>query len=110
METAKFLQESTRMCKAYNCCGDCPANGDYCVSAGERDEFAKYIEIVKKWSNEHPAETRQSEFLKMFPNAQIKDDYVDICPRKIEGIFDCPPDGINTCTECKRKYWLTEVE
>nr|DAU77818.1 MAG TPA: hypothetical protein [Caudoviricetes sp.] len=112
METAKFLKEATRMCRAHNCCDGCPANDGHCVARRQKDkdDFAKYVAIVEKWSNEHPVKTRQSEFLKMFPNAQIKDDYVDICPRKIEGIFDCPPDGINTCTECKRKYWLTEVE
>lgn len=110
MEVEKFLKEAIRMCKAYNCCDDCPAIDAYCVARGEKDRFAQCIEIVKKWSREHPAETRQSEFLKMFPNAQIKDEYVDICPRKIEGTFECPPGGINTCTECKRKYWLTEVE
>lgn len=110
METAKFLQESTRMCKAYNCCGDCPANGDYCVSAGERDEFAKYVEIVEKWSNEHPAKTRLNEFLDMFPNAAITDGIVDICPAKLDDTIECEISRDNGCYGCKRKYWLTEVE
>lgn len=30
------------------------------------------IETVQEWSNEHPIKTRQSEFLKVFPNARIR--------------------------------------
>lgn len=110
MEVEKFLKEAIRMCKAYNCCDDCPANDAYCVARGEKDRFAQCIEIVKKWSNEHPAKTRQSEFLMHYPNAILADGVIDICPAKVDTTFDCKYSANFACGACKRKYWITEVE
>lgn len=65
---------------------------------------------VEQWSKEHPVKTRQSEFLKMFPNALITDeDALGIYPCKIDKtikLVACSGD----CTRCRRDYWLQEVE
>lgn len=64
---------------------------------------------TEKWAAEHPAKTRQSEFLKLFPNAQTDSGCLNACPMDIFGDM-----GINcnkqTCYECKKEFWLTEVE
>lgn len=72
----------------------------------------KTNEIILKWCKEHPVKTRQSEFLKMFPNAGISHKgYLEIEPCNIEkSLFDnvtCVP---RYCEECKKNYWLAEVE
>lgn len=61
------------------------------------------IETVQKWSDEHPIKTRQSEFLKMFPDARTR--YwrdsclvLDICPREIDKYFICKKSTF--CAEC----------
>ena len=75
------------------------------------DTIETHIDRVIKWAKEHPAKTRQSEFLKMFPKAETdKNEILIFCPRK----FD--PENINSvhchrhgCLECRTNYWLTEV-
>lgn len=75
------------------------------------------VEQVEQWAKEHPVKTRQSEFLKIFPSAQIEDETVSICPAKLNVaphatnmgrtciyVHDCAE-----CRKCKRDFWLTEI-
>ena len=71
------------------------------------DNPEETVRIVEKWSAEHPVKTRQNEFLKMFPNAEIKDGYLHICPGKIDKNFKC---NNRICSSCLQKFWLAEVE
>lgn len=70
------------------------------------------MEIVEKWAKEHPAKTRQSEFLKMFPDAPIYPDtgLVRVSPCQVDRALcgNCPT-GTN-CIKCRKKFWLAEVE
>lgn len=80
----------------------------------------KLIPIIEQWAKEHPVKTRQSEFLKMFQNAQKSSDGVlDICPNKIEpekyksvALYKAciNSDTGKLCTECERDFWLKEIE
>ena len=78
----------------------------------------KANEIILNWCKEHPVETRQDRFLKMFPNAEInKDGVIEIFPCNIEKgryISDCyscsREHGFSGCGECRKKYWLAEVD
>lgn len=110
METAKFLKEAIRMCKTYRSCDCCPANDVYCDIAGDKIDLEQYVKVVEKWSRENPAKTRLNEFLEMFPNAAITDGVVDICPAKFDDTIECDNSRDGGCYDCKRKYWLTEVE
>ena len=59
-----------------------------------------------------PKKTRQSEFLKMFPNARLIDGVLDIMPCKIVG-REFQEQNCNTycyCETCRKEYWLKEVE
>lgn len=58
-----------------------------------------------------PKKTRQSEFLKAYPNAETNQGIIDICPRNIDKDFDeCKNYSTGCCVECQRDYWLQEVE
>ena len=74
----------------------------------------EFVAIVEKWSTEHPIKTRQSEFLKMFPNAKISSSGVlAVCPMHIdtEAIDTCNLINLNdSCEKCRKEYWLAEVE
>lgn len=109
MEALKFLQEAHRMCEMRDC-DNCPVEDIYCGVTKEKYDLAKYVEIVEKWSREHPAKTRQSEFLMHYPNAILADGVIDICPAKVDTTFDCKYSANFACGACKRKYWITEVE
>ena len=67
------------------------------------------LKLVEEWAKEHPVKTRQSEFLKMFPNAAIDEDDGILCikPCEIDESIGCT-NG-KGCDDCYRKYWLTEV-
>lgn len=113
MDAVKYLKEYDRMCRSYGVCKNCEIDKlrnkcEGCSSIVYAHP-EKVVDIVEKWSAEHPVKTRQSEFLKMFPDAQImKNGALQICPSKIEKpkMFDC---RIN-CNDCKKEYWLAEVE
>ena len=71
----------------------------------------KAVEIVEQWAKEHPANTRQSEFLKLFPNAKIDNGAIDIGPCAIDSYYKPHNKCIDTpCEECRKNYWLSEVE
>ena len=114
MDTVEFLNEGTRMCNNYEACVGCPMEEtDDCCMANMN--LKQMISIVEQWAKEHPVKTRQSELLKLFPEAEMIDDsYINICPVRIskeyknnEGI--CRMVGIN-CDKCKRDFWLTEIK
>lgn len=115
MDAVKLLKEAQRMCIETECCEECPIC-EYCAidtDVFEVQEPEKVVKIIEKWANEHPVKTRQSEFLKMFPNAKLEKGVIRICPQHIEGEdnYACVISaGLPSCTGCRKKYWLTEVE
>ena len=119
MDAVKFINEAMRMCNEYySKCWSCPAGDDTsckldssysAISAEEK------VAIVEQWAERHPVKTRQSVFLKQYPEAAIsKDGVVMICPIAISASYrgkdgSCAnPSDI--CTDCMRKFWLAEVE
>ena len=122
MDAVKFLKEEDRMCDKYKSssdytCSDCPChskrNGtdEICISLRKTDP-AKYVEIVEKWSKEHSVKTRQSEFLKMFPNASINSDgVIDIDPCLVDKKnIHRYCEEYDDCDECYKEFWLEEID
>lgn len=67
----------------------------------------KAIEIVQKWSDEHPQKTYLSELLKNHPNTLLNDDGTPtFCPYRLGlmGADDCRKDG--NCVKC----WNQPIE
>ena len=95
-------------------CACCPLFSLYCgIRYTGSEEFTKINEIILNWCKEHPIKTRQSEFLKMFPNADIYKGAINICPCKIDCDYDCKNKEKYAdfdCTGCKKAYWLAEVD
>lgn len=113
MDAVEFLKAKVRMCENTHCeaCGLHSGN-IYCVTYCfvYPDEA---VAAVEKWAAEHPVKTRQSEFLKMFPNVPFSHNTIDICPSKVDVLQKCPkvtPSTLNICVFCKREYWLAEVD
>lgn len=115
MVAVEFCEESTRMCKTYPSCSDCPAKLDdgVCGLRCSRYDYApdKKVAIVEQWAKEHPRKTRQSEFLKQWPNAKIGSEgtvAIDPC------IFDTTVRNrrciATSCAQCRREFWTKEVE
>ena len=117
MDAVEFYKSMKRMCYSGEMCEKCPLYnnfsemGSVCdVLLHISDEKASRVKsIVEQWAESHPIKTRQSEFLKMFPDAKINDDGIlAFCP----GAFSQKEKychKYNKCEECCKDYWLTEV-
>lgn len=118
MDVLEPLKERKRMCIAYEHCVGCPLENLSCAldTANSDEENKQVIAAVEQWSKEHPRKTRQSEFLKQWPNAVISDDGLpevapcQLCAGLTHGVSieDCESRGL--CVECRRKFWLQKVE
>lgn len=70
---------------------------------------------VEEWAKMNPAKTRQSVFLKQYPEARIGDDGVlQIYPCLISASHrnargNCATMG-RKCPDCRREFWMQEVE
>ena len=82
------------------------------ISAYKKNDYEEMVKAAEQWAAEHPVKTRQSEFLKLFPDAPIYPDtgLVRVSPCQVDRALcgNCPT-GIN-CIECRKKFWLAEVE
>lgn len=102
MDAVEFLEQLKKRSKS---------NPDY---YGEELNIAhiepiSLVSQVEQWAVAHPVKTRQSEFLKLFPNAQTDSGCLNACPMDVFGNtgIDC---NKRTCFECKKEFWLAEVE
>ena len=109
MKEKASVYDFARMCRAHvDACEKCPLWNEACtVSLMSGIVLDKVNEIILNWCKEHPIKTRQSEFLKMFPNAKIDNGVVVICPKNVEATLRC---GVKDCGKCSEEYWLAEVE
>lgn len=101
-----------RFCRAnIHNCENCPMwNYNCVVSTMDSTDVDKANEIILKWCKEHPIKTRQSEFLKIFPNAVTNGNgRPSICPKNLDRNYGCELKP-NACGECMDNYWLAEVE
>lgn len=74
------------------------------------DTIKNNVDCVNKWAKDHPVKTRQSEFLKMFPNAPKSGRVLDICPQNLNIEYMPPKRCENiSCGACKTDYWNEEV-
>ena len=113
MDAVEFFKTINRLCKNQGC-KECPANKIGTCLIGFSDNSVKNIEKIipklEQWAEDHPVKTRQSEFLKMFPNAPKCGRVLDICPRNLNTEYMPPKRCENTsCSVCKIDYWSEEV-
>lgn len=119
MDAVKFIKERARMCDSLFGCEGCPANsqenglGECFVGIKSKYAPEQQIEIVDKWSKEHPRKTRQSVFLEHWPNARPADDGVlTFCPKRFDFHISCLAEchSLKKCSDCRREFWMQEVE
>lgn len=118
MDAVEYVKQRERMCGYYGSCDKCLANK--VIGCATIAKISQMVPIVEQWAKEHPVKTRQSEFLKMYPNAQKSSDGVlNICPEKIEhekyksaALYKACiySDTGKLCTDCRRDFWLKEIE
>ena len=114
MKEKATIYDLWRMCNFYMDCLDCPMKEMDCdIRDVSLEEIDKISEIILNWCKEHPVKTRQDKFLEMFPNADTKIEFIDICPHVVDCDYACKNRISNVgfdCNDCKKSYWLAEVE
>lgn len=121
MDAVKFIEERNRMRKSFgNRCTGCPAsnacNDNSCGCAVGQEstlDAAAQVAMVEKWSAAQPRKTRQSVFLDQWPEAELDEHgCLVICPIRISA--DCRNRYRNctkrVCSDCRREFWMQEVE
>lgn len=85
------------------------------ISAYKKNDCEGLVKAAEQWAAEHPVKTRQSEFLKQWPEAKLKQNgVITICPLEVSAAYR-EKDGScairsGSCAECKKAFWLAEVE
>lgn len=101
MDAVKFIEERNRMCGT--------------MSEVWGVDAAQIVKNTEEWSAAHPRKTRQSVFLEQYPEAKLTEDGVlALCPIAISS--ECSGENgrcvsfNRKCGNCRRKFWLAEVE
>lgn len=118
-KTINYIAEKTRMTKKDKLgrcrlrCGECLLNNknngtseNLLCGAFQAIYPEKAIEIVQKWSDEHPQRTYLTEFLKHYPNVELDDTGIPktVCVQDL-GLTDIN-DCDDNCIEC----WNQPIE
>lgn len=117
MDALEFLKERRRLCSCYEECISCPLKGVKCnINNFVTDEhYSKIIATVEQWSKDHLRKTRQSVFLEQWPDTALdKFGVMLLCPMDISAAHrdnngKCKHSK-KLCSDCRREFWLTELE
>ena len=117
MDAVEYLKTLRRMCSFE--CSKCEIwkrlSALETCTVWRKNHPEEAVAIAEQWAAEHPAKTRQSEFLKLFPGAApTKDGVIAICPNAFSPVYK-DERGLckwhyAECDNCCRKFWLAEVE
>ena len=111
MDAVEFLDKVDRLSKR----GSTEEKMRYNVYrvAGDNTGAVKFVE---RWDAEHHVKTRQSEFLKQYPETRLmQNGVIVICPLDVSAAYrekdgSCAILHSSSCTECREAFWLAEVE
>lgn len=118
MDAVKFIKERDRMCRFYHHAGDCyqcPAKDCECSALEGMVDDDNIVTIVEEWSAVHPRKTRQSVFLEQYQETAL-DGYgvITICPATLSKAHRNSSGGCKNpydrCDDCRREFWMQEVE
>lgn len=106
MDAVKFIEEHRRMYKV---------TGKHLHTLAEGIPAEDVVKEVEEWSAAHPRKTRQSVFLEHYPEARISTHGVLlVCPCPISASHRNAGGGCATidrrCDDCRKEYWMQEVE
>ena len=117
MDAVKYLKTLRRMCNGE--CRECEyekrSGVDPCA-VWQYDHPEEAVAIAEQWAAEHPAKTRQSVFLEQYPETRLmQDGIIKICPSAVSAAYrekdgSCAILRSGSCTECRKAFWLAEVE
>lgn len=114
MDAVEFLTNVNRIYSNNGCINECPLK-TFCDTKYyglDKKTINAAVKAVEKWVKDHPKRTRQSEFLKEFPNVVVGYGTINILPCWLDKTLAQDCDGVHPreCIECKKAYWGKEIE
>ena len=116
MDAVECLRNFNKMCKSYgNRCYLCSFSRinnctEYCCIDYIIQYPEKAVQIVEQWIEEQK-NTRQKEFLKIYPNADKSNGIINMTPCILDTTYKekyC--SNYTSCEKCRKDYWLKEVD
>lgn len=106
MDAVEFYKQFARYCST-SYCGACTIVESCKTKSKDGRDAEKIVRTIEQWAKDHPVKTRQSEFLKMFPNADVD----NILPCDLDQNLKCGHchDDDAGCFYCKQNFWNEEV-
>ena len=106
MDAVKFIEEHRRMYKV---------TGKHLPTLAEGIPAEDVVKEVEEWAAAHPRKTRKSIFLEQYPEALVFDGgTLCACPLLFSSEYRNAYGGCaspyGSCAECRREYWMQEVE
>jgi hypothetical protein len=106
MDAVKFIEEHRRMYKV---------TGKHLPTLAEGIPAEDVVKEVEEWSAAHLRKTRQSVFLEQYPEALVLDGgTLSVCPVLFSSEYRNAYGGCaspyGSCAECRREFWMQEVE
>ena len=106
MDAVKFIEEHRRMYKV---------TGKHLHTLDEGIPAEDVVKEVEEWSAAHTRKTRQDVFLEQWPETYIRGDgYLDVCPLEVSAAHRDADGGCaiydRLCPDCRREFWMQEVE
>lgn len=69
------------------------------------------VREVKEWAVAHPIKTRQSVFMEQWPDVYLDGHRViAMCPCTLSKEYRDIDCGLRDCAECRKEFWMKEVE
>lgn len=103
MDAVRFVIERRRM---FAVTGENPKHSMFNMGTPAEE----VVREVEEWATAHPRKTRADEFLEHYPKASMG----------VAGVLDVPPCYIEpslrsmcsekVCADCRREFWMQEVE
>ena len=111
MDAVEFLDKVDRLSKRGSTEEKMRYN-DYRTS-GDNTRAVKFVE---RWDAARNIKTRQSVFLEQYPETRLmQDGIIKICPSTVSAAYrkkdgSCAILRSGSCTDCRKSFWLAEVE
>ena len=108
MDAVRYLKERMRMCHSFGntSCGGCPIYAERGILTCTQFQNifpGQIVEIVEKWSKEHPRKTFLQDFLEKYPKALIEDGaFPAACPFQLGYETESEKDKNGYCESTAR--------
>ena len=111
MDAIEFIKERQRMCRSFkNSCKECPLSGKPCGSLNGVDA-ERFVGAIEEWSAAHPRKTRHSVFMEQWPDVWLDGNRViSVSPCTLSKEYRDMNCDLRDCAECRKEFWLKEVE